>query len=123
MKQRKSSSTTSSPKPILTTETTPKHKPESKPETSAWDRTTYFIKDYLRTNLNDPKSLKIKDAYKVVPAGEDYIQRVTYRAKNGFGALVLEDNVFFMKRVYNKVQKYEVYEVWSYSDFKLLLGN
>lgn len=74
-------------------------------------------------NLNDPKSLKIKDAYKVVPEGEDYIQRVTYRAKNAFGALVLEDNVFFMKRVYNKFQNYEVYEVWSYSDFKSIIGN
>jgi len=98
----------------------------AKPETSSWDGVSYCIKDYLKDNLHDPKSLKIKDAYQVTPAGEDYIQRVTYRAKNAFGALVLEDNVFFMKRVYGKTHNYEVYEVWSYTDFQAmieLLGN
>ena len=117
VKQGKSSSSTS------THTSKQKYKPKPTPEVSAWDGVAYCIKDYLKANLNDPKSLKIKDAYTVVPATDDFIQRVTYRAKNGFGALVLEDNVFFMKRVYGKNNDYEVYDVWSYSDFNLITGN
>jgi len=68
----------------------------------------------MDTNLHDPKSLKIQNAYTITSAGEDYIQRVTYRAKNAFGGLVLEDNVFFMKSV---AGGYSVYEVWTYTEF------
>ena len=88
---------------------------------SDWNGVAYCVKEYLKENLHDPKSLKIKDAYTVTPAGEDYIQRVTYRAKNAFGATVLEDKVFFMGRVYGKVYKYEVYDVRSYTDFKAMI--
>ncbi len=95
----------------------------AQPETSAWSGVSYCIKDYLKENLHDPKSLDFQDAYKVTAvANGDYIQRVTYRAKNAFGGLVLEDQVFFMKRVYGEVNDYEVYTVWSNSEFKTIMG-
>ena len=93
----------------------------SKPTSSSWDGVAYCIKDYLKNNLHDPKSLKIQNAYTITPAGEDYIQRVKYRAKNAFGALVLEDNMFFMKLVYNSTYNYEVFEVWTTEEFKEML--
>jgi hypothetical protein len=42
---------------------------------------------------------------------------VTYRAKNAFGAYVIEDKVFFMMKVYGKSRNYEVYDVWDYETF------
>jgi hypothetical protein len=89
----------------------------SKPESSSWDGVAYCVKSYLKSNLHDPKSLKIQNAYTITRAGEDYIQRVKYRAKNAFGALILEDKVFFMGRVYNSTYNYGVYEVWSYDEY------
>jgi len=84
------------------------------PKFSSWDGVAYCVKDYMDTNLHNPKSLKIQNAYTITSVSGDYIQRVTYRAKNAFGGLVLEDNVFFMKSV---AGGYSVYDVWSYEEF------
>ena len=94
----------------------------SQPEKSSWDGTAYCIKDYLKVNLHDPQSLKIQDTYEFMQAGEDYLQRISYRAKNAFGAYIYTDKVFFMEKVYGKRRKYEVYSVLDYSTFKAYLN-
>ena len=95
----------------------------SQPETSSWDGVSYCVKDYLKQHLHDPKSLKVQDAYELMQADKDYIQRVTYRAKNAFGAYVVEDKVFFMQRVYGENRKYKVYDVWDFTTFLSVINN
>lgn len=93
----------------------------SQPKINSWDGVCYCIKDYLKNYLKDPKSLEIKSAYGLVDLDDTYIQRVTYRAKNSFGALVLEDKVFFMEKDPNNYGEYRVYDAWDYETFQAYL--
>lgn len=70
----------------------------SKPVPSWWDGITPEANEYLRATLKDYDSLKLVECSQVAPWGADaWCQRVKYRAKNSFGAYVLEENVFVIK--------------------------
>jgi hypothetical protein len=69
-----------------------------RPEESPWDGITPEVNDYLQATLKDYDSLKIAACYKVQPYGTDkWSQHVKYRAKNGFGAYDLADQIFIIK--------------------------
>jgi len=63
---------------------------------SNWDGSVRQVKDFLKENLNDP------DSYEAVtwspvqqnPDNHDFIVRHKYRARNGFGGLMIYDQIF-----------------------------
>jgi hypothetical protein len=63
---------------------------------SSWDGSVRQVKDWMNANFNDPKSTEFVEWSKVFksPQGIYYV-RCKYRAKNGFGALVLEEKLFY----------------------------
>lgn len=71
------------------------------PSTSGWDGSVRCVKDYLKKNVKDPSSLKFQDWFKpmlVEVDGKKYWRvKVTYRAKNSFGAVVLETGYAFIR--------------------------
>lgn len=57
---------------------------------SAWDGSHTYLVDLVKENLNDDTSFKqVKTTY--VDKGTYLIVYMTYRAKNGFGALILQN--------------------------------
>jgi len=69
-----------------------------KPIPSEWDALTPEVNEYMKANLKDYDSCKIVECSAVVPYGEDsWAQRVKYRARNGFGGMNLENQVFVIK--------------------------
>ncbi len=65
------------------------------PLVSAWDGVASSIKTYLKSNLNDPKSLEIVEKSYMFKINDNlWAQRVKYRARNSFGGMVLEEYVF-----------------------------
>jgi hypothetical protein len=64
-----------------------------KPQYSSYDGSFEEVKKYLRSVLNDPGSVDYDFWSKVVMAESGWDIRVRYRAKNGFGALVLKDQI------------------------------
>lgn len=67
---------------------------------SSWDASVKQVDKWLRDNLNDPKSLEIVEWSKVVKTedGSGYLVRCKYRAKNSFGAMVLENKIFALDK-------------------------
>jgi hypothetical protein len=61
-----------------------------KAQFSVWDGSNTHLVDLLKKNLNDPKSFDHEETtYKDM--GDHLIIKMTYRAKNAFGALILQN--------------------------------
>lgn len=72
----------------------------SQPKADPWNGVCYAIKDYLKENANDPGSIKyVECSYISKFSNGNYGQRVKYRGKNAFDAIVLNENYFVMKGV------------------------
>lgn len=68
------------------------------PEASPWDGITPEVNNYLKASLKDYDSMKIVACYEVLTFGTDkWSQRVKYRAKNGFGAYDLVEQIFVIQ--------------------------
>ena len=63
---------------------------------SDWDGSVKQVKDYLKENLNDADSYESVSWGPVQqnPDNHEFFVRHKYRAKNGFGALMLYDQFF-----------------------------
>lgn len=69
-----------------------------KPVPDAWDGVCPQVRKHMERTLMDAGSLEIVESSPVVPYGDDaWAQRVRYRAKNGFGALIIAENVFVIR--------------------------
>ena len=67
------------------------------PVASAWDGTTYAVKNYLKENLNDPKSIEIVECSPIMELSNGlWMQRVKFRGKNAYGSLVLNEFMFLI---------------------------
>ena len=88
------------------------------PAASAWDGVCSCIKDYIKDNAHDPKSIKYVECSPILAFDNGlYGQRVKYRGKNAFGGLVLNEQMFYIKgESYNAV----VVTVSSMDDFTAL---
>jgi hypothetical protein len=68
-------------------------------ESSAWDGSVWQVKQWLKDNLKDPKSLDIMEWSKLVEEPDGNLAvRVKYRAKNSFGGYVIENKVVRLSR-------------------------
>jgi hypothetical protein len=67
-------------------------------QNSAWDASVHQVVSYLKSNLNDPGSYEGIEWSPVQPRpdGEGYMVRHRYRARNGFGALTVQQAIFYM---------------------------
>ena len=76
---------------------------------SSWDSSVSQVEAYLDHNLNDPGSVEYElwsavekcEDDKGRCAGQDigtFYVRCRYRAKNGFGAMIIQDQVFYMDK-------------------------
>lgn len=63
---------------------------------SEFDGSVSQIKSYLKSNAKDPSSLEFISWSPVVETNNGFMVRVKYRAKNSFGALVVEEKVFHL---------------------------
>jgi|GEM_PF-6827358 tetratricopeptide (TPR) repeat protein len=72
-----------------------------KPQNSLWDGSVACVKDYLNKVLLDPYSVKYEEwsaVTLITYQGQDFwAVRVKYRAKNAFGAYILEEKVALMR--------------------------
>jgi hypothetical protein len=69
---------------------------KNKVENSAWDGSVFQVKRFLKRNLNNPGSYESIEWGNVKKTSEGYAVRHKYRAKNGFGGYVVEDQVFYL---------------------------
>ena len=76
----------------------PQPEPVEVVHNSAWDGSVRQVEDFLRARLNDPYSVKYEKWSKVIKGKNGYMVRVRYRAKNKFGAYVLQDQVFSLDK-------------------------
>jgi len=72
------------------------NKPANQVTQSSWDGSVPQVKDWLKAHANDPSSLEFKswNLSKYDNGNNDVF--VTYRAKNGFGALMLYQGKFVL---------------------------
>jgi len=74
--------------------------PEKSPSlvtNSSWDASVYQVTDYLKDNLLDPESVEYIEWSPVVENDDGtYLVRVKYRAKNSFGAYIIENQIFVL---------------------------
>lgn len=73
-----------------------------KPKNSEWDGSVLAVKEYLQNNLNDYSSSEFVEwstVTKIYVGKEPYwAVRLKLRAKNAFGALILRDTYYFMRK-------------------------
>jgi hypothetical protein len=69
-----------------------------KPAQSSWDGEVLAVKYYLADHLNDPDSYQHDKCSKAQPQGALWVVECSYRAMNGFGALVRQAGRFFIKK-------------------------
>lgn len=73
-----------------------------KPQNSEWDGSVLAVKEYLQNNLNDYSSSEFVEwstVTKIYVGKEPYwAVRLKLRAKNAFGALILRDTYYFMRK-------------------------
>lgn len=76
---------------------------------SPWDGSVYQVKGWLKDNSNDPKSLEYIEWSPVIKTDTGFLVRCKYRGRNGFGALILAEQLFLMDKDGNvtAVQEYE----------------
>ena len=63
---------------------------------SDWDGSVAQVKSWLKSNVKDPSSLEFIDWSPVTETENGYLVRVKYRAKNSFGAFVVEEKLFVL---------------------------
>jgi len=77
-----------------------------RPENSSWDASVDCVKEYLQETLDDPSSVEYVGWSAVyienINGMKSWAVRVKYRAKNSFGAYILQDQVALIRD--NKVQ-------------------
>lgn len=67
------------------------------PAASSWDGVCHAIKDYLKENAHDPKSIKyVQCSYILELDIGIYAQTVKFRGKNAFGGTILNEYVFYI---------------------------
>lgn len=91
-------------KPVAPKLTASERKMGPKPVPSEWDGITPEVNAFLRGTLKDYRSMKVVQASTVGTMNGHWCQRVTYRAKNSFGAYEIEDQVFLILN--GKVSKF-----------------
>lgn len=78
-----------------------------KPENSGWNGKVHCVDQYLKSTLNDYDSseyLEWSPVTRVDVKGEPFwVVKLKLRAKNGFGAYIVKDVIFFIRR--NEVVK------------------
>lgn len=63
---------------------------------SPWDGSVYYAKEYLKKNLNNWDSYEsIEWSPAQLTADRSYVVRNKFRAANAFGALVVQDWIFY----------------------------
>ncbi len=62
------------------------------------DGSVQQVRDYLRDNLKDPRSVEYIEWSRVMPTDNGYLVSVKYRAKNSFGGYVVEQNTFILDK-------------------------
>lgn len=82
------------PKCEVSSSSVPKSAPKTVVENSGWDGSVSQVKEWLQENVNDPRSLEFVSWSPVEKATGGYTVSCTYRAKNGFGALITQSMVF-----------------------------
>lgn len=71
---------------------------QSKVENSSWDGSVKQVRKYLKKNLKAPDSYKSIEWGKVIHTENGYMVRHKYRAKNSFGAYIMEDKIFYLNK-------------------------
>lgn len=77
-------------------------------QNSGWDGSVHQVERYLKTALKDPDSYDGIEWSKVVPAGTGYAVRHKYRARNSFGGMVIENQIFVLDAAGNVLGSQEV---------------
>ena len=67
-----------------------------KVKNSDWDGSVSQIESFLEKNLNDPDSYESIEWSEVIKNDKGYVVRHKYRAKNGFGALIIQNQIFYL---------------------------
>lgn len=68
------------------------------PKASYLDAVTYAVKDYWKENANDPKSIKYVDQSEIFELSNGmFAQRVKIRAKNSFGGVITNENIYMLE--------------------------
>ncbi len=78
---------------------------------SEFDGSVSQVKDYLKSNLNDPdsyESIEWSPVSKIKTLNHKFIVRHKYRAKNGFGGLVITNQTFYLDSIGNVVDVVDV---------------
>lgn len=76
---------------------TTKPVPSEVVQNSPWDGSVVQVENYLRQTLNDPDSYQSVNWGKVMKRDDGgFFVRHSFRAKNAFGALILQDYVFVL---------------------------
>lgn len=65
---------------------------------SPWDASVRQVKDWLQSNLKDPRSLEYIEWSPVTDYGDNFLVRVKYRAKNSFGGYVVSNQLFTLDK-------------------------
>ncbi len=61
---------------------------------SAWDGSVWQVERFLERNLKDPDSFEAIEWSPVLDTGDGFTVRCQYRARNGFGGMVVENKLF-----------------------------
>jgi len=86
------------------------------PAMSAWDGIAYAVKDYLRENANNPKSIDyIECSYMLEFYDGSFGQRVKFRGENLYGGLVINEFVFLIRGVGNDAMVYKTYTMEEFN--------
>lgn len=67
-------------------------------ENNAFNGSVYQVKDYLKDNLNDPKSYESLSWSPVSKTDDGFMVRHKYRAKNVYGGLIIKEQVFYLNK-------------------------
>mgnify|MGYP007078745396 FL=1 len=90
----------------------------AQPRASSWDGAVLAVKDYLKNNAHDPKSIKIVECSYIFEMSDGYYyQRVKYRGNNAFGASVLNEHYF---QIRGQGDNARVTRVYSKEEFNIL---
>jgi len=90
----------------------------AQPRASSWDGAVLAVRDYLKDNANDPKSIKIVECSYIFEMSDGYYyQRVKYRGNNAFGASVLNEHYF---QIRGEGDNARVTRVYSSEEFNIL---
>lgn len=67
------------------------------PKQSAFDGSVLAVEKYIKANSKDPNSIEYVEWTKVTPSDEFWAVRCKFRGKNSFGALVLQNQWFYIQ--------------------------